>query len=133
MHDFKRRPHTPLLLALLTLGGCAQRPDPGPSNDAKSGAAGQSGPAETRLALDVPPGLAIIVDGEPEGNAPLEPFVVAPGKHAVEVDGPCGKASASVEVAAGALTTVSAPEFAGLKVAQLNVLATTQDRKPVNP
>ncbi|MBZ5710703.1 hypothetical protein [Nannocystis pusilla] len=43
-------------------------------NFRKSGAAGQSGPAETRLALDVPPGLAIIVDGEPRGNAPRTVF-----------------------------------------------------------
>ncbi|WAS90906.1 SUMF1/EgtB/PvdO family nonheme iron enzyme [Nannocystis punicea] len=133
MLDFKRRPGTSLFLALLTLGGCGQRPDPGSSGDAKSGAAAQPGPAEARLALDVPPGLAVTVDGQPRGNAPLEPLVVAPGKHAVEVDGPCGKASASVEVAAGALTTVSAQEFAGLKVAQLSVVARTSAQKPVNP
>ncbi|MCY0989514.1 SUMF1/EgtB/PvdO family nonheme iron enzyme [Nannocystis sp. ILAH1] len=117
----------------MTLGGCGQRPEAGATGGEKSGVAAQSGSAEARLALDVPPGLAVTVDGQPKGNAPLEPLVVAPGKHAVEVDGPCGKASASVEVAAGALTTVRAQEFAELTVAQLTLVAKTLDGKPVNP
>ncbi|MBZ5709255.1 formylglycine-generating enzyme family protein [Nannocystis pusilla] len=130
MHDFNAR--TPLLLALLTVSGCVQRSDAGSTGEAKSGTAGPTGPAETRLVLDVPSGLAIAVDGEPRGNTSPEPLVVSSGKHTVEVDSPCGKASATVEAAAGALTTVSAQEFAGLKVAQLTVIARTPERKPAN-
>ena len=134
MHDSRHRARTSLvLLGLLSLGGCDKRPDPGPSSAGKPDPAGQPGPTETRIALDMPPGLAVTVDGEPRGNAPLGPLVVSPGKHALEVEGPCGKASASVEVAAGVLTTVSAEDFAGLKVARLAVVAKQLDGTLVRP
>ncbi|MCY1065612.1 SUMF1/EgtB/PvdO family nonheme iron enzyme [Nannocystis sp. RBIL2] len=110
-----------------------QGPNTGSTSEQKSGPTGQAGPAETRLALDVPPGLAVTVDGEPRGKTSQEPLVVAPGKHTLELDGPCGKASATVEAAVGALTTVSAPQFAGLQVAQLTVTAKTPEGKPANP
>jgi formylglycine-generating enzyme required for sulfatase activity len=132
MHDFSSRSRTPLLLALLTLGGCVQRPEAETTGEQKPGPAG-AGSAETRLALDVPPGLAVSVDGEPRGKTSQEPLVVAPGKHTLEVDGPCGKANATVEAAAGALATVSAPQFAGLQVAQLTVTAKTPEGKPATP
>nr|WP_293181400.1 SUMF1/EgtB/PvdO family nonheme iron enzyme [Nannocystis sp.] len=74
-----------------------------------------------------------MVDGEPRGNAPAGPLIVSPGKHALEVEGPCGKASASVDAAAGALTTVGAGDFAGLKVARLAVVAKQLDGTPVRP
>src|SRR5690606_26022560 len=109
MHDDCH--HLPVLLALVIAGGCAPRSDPGP--------AGQ-GSGETRLALEVPAGLAIRVDGSLQGVAPLEPLVVAPGAHVIALEGPCETVSASVEAAAGAVTTVTGEAFAGLKLAQLS-------------
>lgn len=132
MHQHSPRT-TLALLGLMTLGACDRRPDPAPATDPNPAPAAQPGPAGTRLALDVPPGLAVTVDGEPRGNAPLEPLVVAPGKHTLAVEGPCGTASASVDAAAGVLTTVGAEAFAGLKVARLAIVAKLQDGAPLKP
>ncbi len=134
MHDSRHRARTSLvLLGLLSLGGCDKRPEPGASAAEKPGPTGQAGPGETKITLDVPPGLAVTVDGEPRGNAPLGPLVVSPGKHALEVEGPCGKATAAVDATAGALTTVGAEDFAGLKVARLAVVAKQLDGTLVRP
>ncbi|MFY0538931.1 hypothetical protein [Nannocystis pusilla] len=45
-----------------------QGPNTGTTSEQKSGPTGQAGPAETRLVLDVPPGLAVTVDGELRGR-----------------------------------------------------------------
>ncbi len=122
-----RLPLTALVLGLLALGGCTAKSDPAPVRNE------QPAPTETRLTLDVPPGLAVLVDGEAKGNTPLEPIVVSPGKHALEVDGPCGKHTAEVEAPAGVITRVSAERFAGLSVARLTVTAKLRDGTPVTP
>ncbi len=131
MRDQSYLPTTLAMLALLMLGGCDRRPDPELAKAAGAAPTAQPGTAETRLALDVPPGLAIMIDGEPRGNTPPEPLVVAPGQHTLSVEGPCGTANASVEAAAGVLTTVRAEDFVGLKIARLAVVAKQQDGTPL--
>ncbi len=115
-----------VLLGLVMLGGCTAHTDPVSSGEAQV-------PAQTRVALDIPPGLAVMLDGEVKGNAPLEAMVVAPGTHTLAVEGPCGKASASVNATAGALTTVKASDFAGLKTARLTVVAKQLDGTALSP
>jgi len=123
----RHHPQTsPVLLGLVLLGGCTGNPNPGPGVE-------KHAPAETRLALEIPAGLAVSVDGELKGNAPLGPLVVSPGKHALEVEGPCGTASAAVDASAGALTTVRAADFADLKLARLTVVAKKLDGTALSP
>lgn len=126
MQDHRRR--IPPLLVLVLAGGCSPHADPGSAGGAEPQAPAK--PLEATLTFDLPLGLALRVDGSLRGLTPLDPLVVSPGEHALELESPCGDLSATINAAPGALTPIGAQTFAALEIARLHVIAKTPQRQP---
>lgn len=86
----------------------------------------------TQLGVELPPGLDVAVDGNPQGKTPLSAFNVAAGPHEVTVTTPCGPAKATVEVSEGGTTILGVDTFEGLGFATLNLDVSRFDDEPLS-
>jgi formylglycine-generating enzyme required for sulfatase activity len=83
-------------------------------------------PPPTVLAIDLPPGVGVWVDGKDRGVTPIASMEVSPGGHQVRLQTACGDIDlAEVEVLAETTTTIDATKVPQLGFAALRVRART--------
>ncbi len=82
-------------------------------------------PQKGRLSIDLPPGVAVWVDGVERGVTPLPPFELSAAAHALTMRTSCDEVDQTVVIQPGTRTTVDRDAVSGLAFASLDVTAKT--------
>jgi formylglycine-generating enzyme required for sulfatase activity len=92
----------------------------------------QAAGTPTQIAIDLPPGVLVDVDGAQRGMTPLGPVTVTAGDHVVALRSSCQRADVTVQVTEAETTTVDRRVASALEFATFVPRAESQDGRKLD-